>query len=548
MPFFDTTSITAIALGIGSAAALFALHRLRVQPSSKTIATLLFWRQAIQEQQSRVLTGRFAHPLTFLLLLAIAVLLALTLVGDRWRSAATRDPAVIVIDTGYAMEAIDAQQQTRLDTAVHRATDDIARYGEVSLISAGEQTRLLASASDPQALLDYHLSQLRPGNTPSDSVSALQLAFSLLPKERGQVIWYTDRQSVPIELPAEIANRVHLRHVDAKGSDVTITGVIYEPDAAGPAKGRLRVRLGFTSDVTQAVTLKASSAQGDVRTITVSPTAESDATIDNVPADGAAWTLQLVDAPGIGTNDTVVVQLPRRPLLAFRFHSLAPEPIRAALLAIGSEVKDDASPAIDVVTDNTASPTGSKSVLRLLTSGNAQVRSGDRIDFASGSARTLSDIEPEASVVGPGPAITDKDIVPVLHAGDAVVAAFTKAGPSAELRLSSALWNVGSDLPKKAAFPVLLQRLGRQLAGWSETASIDAERALADPLWSDNNDVRPTLVYARPEEPRTATTPAADSVPPAPTGRPFPVLDVILTAALTLLVFEGLLFAARKIV
>ncbi len=546
MAIFDTTSITAIGLGIGSAAALFALHRLRVQPTTKTIATLLFWRQAVQQQKTRVLPGKFSHPLTYLLLVAIALLLAMSLIGDQWQTTTTAGPTAIVIDAGYTMAAATPGGQSRLAEAQRRAADEVRRSGDVSLIAAGARARLLSAFSDPRAQFDDQLNRIQLHNTSPDSASALQLAFSLLPQDHGRVIWYTDQPAVPEWLPTTIASRIRVEHLDAAVTDAAIIGVIYESSATDAATGRLRVRVGATPDIKHPLSLKASPAAGAVQTFTVPSGSESEVTIEGVIADGATWTLQLIDAPGLPGNDTVTVRLPKHSAVTFRFHGNVPEPVRAALLAIGTQAQDDAPAAIDVMLDDAAAPKNVHSVLRLITVGSTQTPSGAKLRFAADTDEglTLDDI-----VLAAGPALSE-NASPVLRAGDVVVAAMNKSLDSRrELRLSSALWDTGSNLPKKAAFPVLMQRFSRQLAGWSEARSLPGDRILADPLWADDERQFQTLVYSRPPEAAArSAVPVVEETTAETAKGSWPVLELLLAAALTLLTAEGLLLATRKIV
>ena len=60
-------------LGLAAIAGLlFALQRLRVRHRPVQVETALFWQQAVEESRARVLTQRFRHPWTYLLLLLIS--------------------------------------------------------------------------------------------------------------------------------------------------------------------------------------------------------------------------------------------------------------------------------------------------------------------------------------------------------------------------------------------------------------------------------------------------------------------------------------------
>ena len=77
------TAAAAVLLG-----ALYLLQRLRVRHREIPVVTTLFWKQAVEESRARVLTRRFRHPLAFLLIASIALLILLALAGPRPRAGA----------------------------------------------------------------------------------------------------------------------------------------------------------------------------------------------------------------------------------------------------------------------------------------------------------------------------------------------------------------------------------------------------------------------------------------------------------------------------
>ena len=83
-------------LAVLTAGVLAALQFLRIRPRQVRVITTLFWQQAADQAQARTLFERFRHPRTYLLLLAVALLVLLALAQPVFQcrpSALSRDRA-----------------------------------------------------------------------------------------------------------------------------------------------------------------------------------------------------------------------------------------------------------------------------------------------------------------------------------------------------------------------------------------------------------------------------------------------------------------------
>jgi hypothetical protein len=143
-------SIPALFAGLAAiAAALFLLQRLRVRFQQVDIVTTLFWRQAQDENRTRVLTQRFRHIWVYLFLLAISSLLWLAASGLQWDREGQRD-YLLVLDGSMAMTseaawstAVDQLQTDVAALPVNQREVWLAQTPPLLLLQKGEHEQLL---------------------------------------------------------------------------------------------------------------------------------------------------------------------------------------------------------------------------------------------------------------------------------------------------------------------------------------------------------------------------------------------------------------------
>ena len=116
---------------------------------------------------------------------------------------------------------------------------------------------------------------------------------------------------------------------------------------------------------------------------------------------------------------------------------------------------------------------------------------------------------------------------------------------------SMSLVDETADLPKRAAFPVLMYRLACELAGWKQAPPlVTSLRRVEDPLWQKADDAI-SVVYDPPllQDSKPDTSWAEPTqIPGRPNSWKTSWVDVLLAIGLALLIAEGLLLAAKKIV
>lgn len=158
---------------------LFLLQRLRVRFQQVDIVTTLFWRQAQEENRTRVLTQRFRHPWVYLFLLTIASLLWFAAAGLDFGGEGERD-YVLVLDGSLAMTEAETWQQA-VDAIEADAAALPARQREVWL--AQSPPLLLLQQGEHERLLQERLAN-RSAREQKNALTALLLRFGTDPQRR----------------------------------------------------------------------------------------------------------------------------------------------------------------------------------------------------------------------------------------------------------------------------------------------------------------------------------------------------------------------------
>ena len=533
-------SAVAAALGVVCLGVLYTLHHLRVQPRQAPTATLLFWRQAVRPQQTRVpWSRRFTHRKTFLLSAATLILLALTLTADRWGRGTNTQRDVIVVDAGTATSADDGKGHSLLRTITAAAGADLHQLPDgVALIAAGPRPQLLARSGEPAALAARQLDELRPQNGASASSLAIQMAGGVIGDHAGQIHWYTAENQTPGGLPVEVAKRIVLHQVRAPDC-VAIVGVTFEPSIDDEGHGTLRVRLAGAAKAD--VTISAKSGEQAAQTQSVALSGDTaDVAFPNLPSDGQTVRVELRDAPGAVAMHTGEFRMPDRRALTFRFVGDVPRALVTALLTTGSR-SDDGSVA--VMTEGMTPPPGVKAAIIVVGAGKG-VAAGSALNLAEASAVRGLDLENATAVDGPA---LPGDLLQQLTAGGATVAGVTRGTGLPTLYLSSSIVGPAAELPKHAAFPVLVGRLCDALLGRGNgSIAVAIARTAQDPLWTGPADAPATHAVTVADRPPSGQTVAA--LPLERALSPMPWTAIVLLGALTLVSVDAALRVARKIV
>jgi hypothetical protein len=543
-------SLASVALGLTAVGSLYAIHHLRRQPRYQKMATLIFWKESVRQQKTRVpWSRRFSHLWTFLLLSLIVLLLAGVLSADRWNKTDSSNSDVVVVDVGSSMGSIGEHGNSVLQNAAAAVSADVSRMNNVpALIAAGDQPALLCSGREAQVVFQRRLSRVAPISSASDSSLALELAGSLLGESRGTIYWYTDHRQIPAGLPVNIAKHVQIRPQGLPTQAVAVTGVTYELGENSSVEGIVRVHVAGRAG--NAMTITASEKGAVLATQSVKMAApQTEITFGGIPADGQILSLGLQDAPGPAAQHQVQFQLPKRIPLKFFIVGVIPRPLRDVLSAIGSI---EASPqgCISVVAPGDDVPGGSVGAIQL-TPGKSTDAAREPIQIASPAEPWLEAIDFEGAATTATGSISSPGCRSILSAGDTSVAGLADTSSGKRLYLMTSLVDETAELPRRAAFPVLMYRLACEMAGWTQSPPlVTSLRKVEDPLWQKADDGI-SVVYDPPllagNQPDVAWS-APTQTSRGPNAWQTPWGELLLAAGLALLIAEGFLLAGKKIV
>lgn len=176
--------------------AVVVLYSLRPRRTEQLVSSHRLWREALQERRRGFGWQRLFRDPTLLLALLTVTALALALAKPEWLTdSATTPELVVVIDTSASMQAA-AQQGSRFDWAIERASELIGNLPARgrALVMTSSAVPVLASAFESERTeLDRTLRSLIPTDEAGRPKEALTLALSLLRDQRsGEVVFLTD--------------------------------------------------------------------------------------------------------------------------------------------------------------------------------------------------------------------------------------------------------------------------------------------------------------------------------------------------------------------
>ena len=538
------TSAFAAGLGTLCVSVLYALHHLRADPPRREIATLLFWQLAVRATQNQVpWSRRFTHRRTFLLLASILLLLAASLVADRWNTGASRD--MIVIDAGEETAAPTSGGQTLLDTLANAAATDLTRLNaNAGLVVAGSLPAMQIPPGQPSVVTLQALRRLLPQSGASASSLALQEAGLAIGDRAGRIFWYTPTAAVPEDILTEIRQRIVLRQVSAP-PQLVISGVTFVPSSRGDASGDLRVQLAGSA--VSGITLRAEGQEGPSIQAPIKKSSKTDEVIFNDwPANGKPVSLSLLSGSGGPVAHEVRFRVPDHRPLVFKFAGTVPAALKLALLSVGVEATDAGNPkVIFVAEEGTATPPEAVASIRIDSRQGTGVKAG--LPLRLGELPLVKGLTLEGAVASEGPALNQTGSA-VLTTGSTILADLDLSRHLPTLTLSASVVSPTADLPRHAAFPILIKRLCDALTGRSnEPVALCQSRWASDPLWTGPPQlpaVDPQAVFDPPSPPAAhVALPAVQSERWSPRWS-----DIILAGAFMLLTVESLLYAARRIV
>lgn len=472
---------------------VFLLQRLRVQHREVEVVTTMFWREALEEQRARTLVERFRHPLTYLLLLALAGLLWLGFARpDSVRSAGERH--VLLLDGSAGM-----QREGRFDLAKAALAFEAksAPRDRTEVLFCAEHVHTILAPGEDRALLASRLEGLVPSPVPSSVARALASATRERRADAATRIAVFGDSPIGEDTVSTLPEGVSVERAKLDPLSETSRGIVacgISPAASGEwstldayvevmDEGAMqRAELAADIDGKAVLDIKLIATKRGPRGR--GPTTASYA-LPDIPAEGGLLTIRLGGNDSLQADNVAVLRLPNRPRI--RVAVTGPSENNIALRSALS-----VDPAVELVT----------------TASDADVIVGTAIKGRPALELTAADAQDEAILVGHSASVSSSEALQraVGELGLDRVDAGTLAerigrtiavgaAPTAARRVSiwAELLDPEAGLVTSRAFPVLVGRAVRWLA---DVEPIVPYRATGRPVPNRLGDAAPTLDLA----------------------------------------------------
>ncbi len=454
------------------AATLYLLQRLRVRFRQVDTVTTLFWRQAQQENRTRVLTHRFRHPWVYLFLLAIASLLWIAASGLRSDGEGDRD-YLLVLDGSLAMTQADLWDQ-----AVEELMADAAALPQAQreVWLAQEPALLLLQKGEHELLLQERLATCAAKQQPSN-LQAILFRHAADPIRRDStqariygVAQLSDEAAAALPADMELVYRSSLPNMSDNHG---ILAADWREAASGDW---LRVDfavtlLGDIGSIEPTLAGQPISQQGEVRN-----NEDGSTTIlyADLAADGSELVIQIGATDGYAVDNHFRCTLPNRNAIPVHVAADVAEPIATLVDSDPGLSLSDATTAAVVIRSN-ASPTSSLPQLTFTTAA-----SNHAFQVHSASHRSAEELLAEAV---PALGVAQIDGLALAESLQQEVSIGASLEGGRQIQLWSVLLDPEHGFVRSQSFPQFLSRSLRWLAAQPMTESVSQPSAL-DPAVS----------------------------------------------------------------
>jgi Ca-activated chloride channel family protein len=215
----------ALLAGLALPAIVF-LYFLKVRRPEVRVSSLMFWRPQVADRQANAPWQRLRASLILFLQLAAALALALALMRPGITGAAgVGQTTVVMIDGSPSMTSSDVAP-SRFQAAVQKARDLAGQLGpgqEMALILLGDHAQLLAPPSGDPAIVRAALDRARPSGDAADLGEGISLANALLSgRSGGSILLLGDGHALPPAAPPRVVAPLTYIPVGVSGENVGI--------------------------------------------------------------------------------------------------------------------------------------------------------------------------------------------------------------------------------------------------------------------------------------------------------------------------------------
>lgn len=231
------------------------LYFLRLRRKDRVIPSTLLWQNATADLQANAPFQRLRKSLLLFLQVLLLAVLAVTIARPFLTiKALTGESQVIIIDASASMQATD-EKPSRLAAAKRAAgkiVADLSRGDEACIIEAGSRTRVRAGFTANRRALRTAINRVEAADTETTLSDGVALGVSLAKKKRGaEIVLISDGAFDPLDDLVLGGERVRFVRVGKRHYNVGITAMDARRDYS--ARGAVQVFIQMTSFVDEPV-------------------------------------------------------------------------------------------------------------------------------------------------------------------------------------------------------------------------------------------------------------------------------------------------------
>jgi Ca-activated chloride channel family protein len=298
--------------------AIVLLYFLKVRRPEVRVSTLMFWRPFVADRQANAPWQRLRPSTLLFLQLAAAVVLALGLMRPGLIGAAGVDSTtVVMLDATPSMGATDVGP-SRFGAAVDRARSlagQLAPGQQMAIVLLGDHAQLLAAPTGDAAVLREALDRARPSGTAGDFAEGISLANSIVTgRPGGSIIMLSDGHSRPPTSPPRVLAPFTYVSVGGTGENSAIQTM------SRASNGAVFLRLANYGRTTRdlRVEMRADGRLADVLPVKLEGNTTADVTWSRLPASTQVLEARLTPDDALALDNAawlVIAEPPHHPVL-----------------------------------------------------------------------------------------------------------------------------------------------------------------------------------------------------------------------------------------
>jgi hypothetical protein len=263
---------------------------LKLRRRDVLVSSTLLWQRLLRDREANAPWQRLRRNLLLFLQLAILALLTLALARPFVPTPVVASGSVVILlDASASMQAADVADgtaSTRFDAAIRAArevVDGLAPGDAATIVAAGPQPQVLASATGDRALLRRALDAAAPTDGPADWEAAFALAEASLAGSTDVAAIIISDGALPEALPP-LGGEVRFVGVGGGSDNLAIAALATREGEAGP-QAFLRVANYSDTDAEPLVEFSADGVPFDARRLNVPARGSADLTLADLPYD-----------------------------------------------------------------------------------------------------------------------------------------------------------------------------------------------------------------------------------------------------------------------